>query len=73
MPMTEPETEAETLDRLEAALARIAAHVKAPAPPAQAAMESSHQVDPTILNALDAMITRLRSVLDEPAAANGEE
>lgn len=71
--MTEPETETETLNRLEAALARIAAHVNAHvnahAPQAQGNTAASNPVDPSILNALDAMITRLRSALDAPPPA----
>ena len=60
--MTEPETEAETLDRLEAALSRIAAHAAPDARPAQ--HEPAQQApDPAIIAALDIMIARLRSAL----------
>ena len=60
--MTEPETEAETLDRLEAALSRIAAHA---APAARREQQDSppQQADPAIIAALDIMIVRLRSAL----------
>ncbi len=58
--MTEPETEAETLDRLEAALARIASHLAprnaAPKPPP----------DAKIVEALDAIIAQLRAVIQPP-------
>lgn len=59
--MTEPETEAETLDRLEAALSRIAAHAVPGAAPAPE--PPHHEVDPGIIAALDIMIARLRSAL----------
>jgi hypothetical protein len=59
--MTEPETEAETLDRLEAALTRIAAHAAPVSRPRQEPIPQSP--DPAITEALDIMIARLRSVL----------
>ena len=60
--MTEPESEAETLDRLEAALSRIAAHAAPDARPARH-QPAPQTADPAIIAALDIMIARLRSAL----------
>jgi hypothetical protein len=61
--MTEPETEAETLDRLEAALARIAMH----AVPAASQRETPRPPpDPNVIEALDTMIAHLRAVVQPP-------
>ncbi|HQT59876.1 MAG: hypothetical protein B7Z59_10700 [Acidiphilium sp. 37-67-22] len=54
--MVEQETEIQAIERLEAALARIAAHVAKPA-------EAERRDD--IKDALDRMIGQLRAALDE--------
>lgn len=64
--MAEPETEIDTLDRLEAALARIAAHAGGHNP--QQAAAGPDRV--AVAAALDRIIGQLRAAL---AAADGEE
>jgi hypothetical protein len=66
--MTESETEAEIMDRLESALRRIAAAAHAPRRPAAAA--NGHNIDrDALVHSLDALIARLRTGL-KPATAH---
>ncbi|MDD2878043.1 MAG: hypothetical protein PHT60_13410 [Acidiphilium sp.] len=62
--MTEPETEIDTLDRLEAALGRIAAHAAAPTRP--------HIARTDIAAALDRVIKQLRDALAASGPAEAE-
>ncbi|MGC9270405.1 hypothetical protein [Acidiphilium sp.] len=56
--MSEPETEIDTLDRLEAALGRIAEHVNRPA--GRSSPDATRQ---SVVIALDRMIVQLREAL----------
>ncbi len=57
--MAEQETEIQAIERLEAALARIAAHAARPAPPGGGDGRAE------VAAALDRMIEQLRAALDE--------
>ncbi len=61
--MTETETEAETLERLEHALRRIGELARQPKPLAPGAPEIDREA---LLHTLDLLITRLRKGLESP-------
>lgn len=70
--MTESETEAETLERLEHALRRIGELARQPRPASGEGREIDREA---LLHSLDLMITRLRSGLEAPnpdPATDGE-
>jgi len=61
--MTETETEAETLDRLEHALRRIGEFARQPKPVTGGGPEIDREA---LLHTLDLLITRLRNGLESP-------